>query len=382
VRSLWQKIRNPQSPIRNRNESRHRDSYKDGGAGFGLLTSLPRKSPYRFLDPAGMLSAPAGFYRVWLQQGLSGKNLSHSYRGLRGFDGFNWNRKWHGKIYKIFHKKCKANRAVLPQFGRESDGKTILEKGRCFRPAINNKQNWSQNMETKIIRDCDSFDRSLVFWKTNSADIPATSDGAKYVAKLGADLDQLDKLGARQKGISVAAQNALVLGLDTELENMATTADAVAEDVPGFNDLFRRPKHVTPHEVLATAAVFLGQLAPDADDDAATAAAKTARLQEFTSHGHAATLVADLQDKVAAIGTVSGTHEQSRETGVGSTKAIAELVRDGKKQLKHLDALAKNVYKNSPEKLRAWESARHVEHAPVRQAATPTPAPATTSTAK
>jgi hypothetical protein len=50
--------------------------------------------------------------------------------------------------------------------------------------------------------------------------------------------------------------------------------------------------------------------------------------------------------------------------------------------LKHLDALAKNVYKNSPEKLRAWESARHVEHAPVRQSTTPAPAPTATATAK
>lgn len=237
-------------------------------------------------------------------------------------------------------------------------------------------------METKTVRDCDSFDRSLVFWNTNSADIPATSDGTKYVTKLGADLDQLDKLGARQKGISVAAQNALIVDLDTELENMATTADAVAEDVPGFNDLFRRPKHVTAREVLGTAAVYVGQLAPDPEDDAAATAAKAARVQAFVSHGHSATLVGDLQGEIAAIGTVSDTHEQSRETGVGSTEAIAELVRDGKKQLKHLDALAKNVYKSSPEKLRAWQSARHVEHAPVHQAATPTPAPTTTATAK
>jgi len=235
-------------------------------------------------------------------------------------------------------------------------------------------------MESKVIRNCDSFDRSLVFWSTNSADIPATSDGAKYVTKLGGDLQQLEQLGARQKSISGAAQNAAVLDLDTELENMATTADAVAEEVPGFNDLFRRPKHVLPHEVLATAAVYLEQLAPGANDDAATTAAKAARLKQFTSHGHAATLVADLQAKVAAIGTVTGAHEQSREQGVGSTKAIAELVRDGKKQLKHLDALAKNVYKSSPDKLRAWESARHVEHAPVHPAATPTPT--ATATAK
>ncbi len=237
-------------------------------------------------------------------------------------------------------------------------------------------------METKIIRECDSFDRSLVFWTTNSADIPATGDGAKFVAGLGADLKLLEQLGARQKSTSVTAQNALVLDLDKDLENMATTADAVAEDEPGFNDLFRRPKHATAHEVLGTANVYLEQLAPDAGDDAATTAAKADRLKQFTSHGHAATLVADLQAKVAAIGTVTDTHEQSRETGVGSTTAIAGLVRDGKKQVKHLDALAKNVYQSAPDKLRAWQSASHVEHAAVHPSATPTPAPTATTATK
>ena len=237
-------------------------------------------------------------------------------------------------------------------------------------------------MESKIIRDCDSFDRSLVFWTTNSADIPTTSDGAQYVSKLRADLKQLEQLGARQKGISVAAQYAAVLDLDQELENMATTADAVTEEVPGFNDVFRRPKHSTAHAVLGTAAVFLDQIAPDPEDDAATAAVKTARLQEFTKHGHSATLVGDLQAKVAAIGEVKDTHEQSREQGVGSTQAIAVLVRDGRIQLKHLDALAKNVYKASPDKLRAWQSARHVEHAAVHAATAPAPVPTPTTATK
>ena len=234
-------------------------------------------------------------------------------------------------------------------------------------------------MESKIIRDCDSFDRALVFWTTHSADIPSTSDGAKYIAKLRSTLTQLEQLGARQKSITVAAQNALVLGLDAALENMATTADAVAQEVPGFNDLFRRPKHTTAREVLATAAVYLAQLAPAAEDSAAITAAKAVRLQAFVSHGHAATLVADLQGKIQAVGAVKDTHEDSREQGVSSTKAIAELVRDGRNQLQHLDALAKNIYQSNPEKLRAWQSARHVEHAAVHAAAV---TPAATEPAK
>ena len=39
-------------------------------------------------------------------------------------------------------------------------------------------------MENKVIRECVSFDHSLVFCKTNSTDIPATSKGPVYGTKL------------------------------------------------------------------------------------------------------------------------------------------------------------------------------------------------------
>jgi len=92
-----------------------------------------------------------------------------------------------------------------------------------------------------------------------------------------------------------------------------------------------------------------------------------------------ATLVADLQVQVAAIGTVSDTHEVSREQGVLSTAQITSLVREGRKQRNYLDAIFRTVYANNPDKMAAWASASHVEHDP-HHAATPTPAPTTTAT--
>lgn len=233
-------------------------------------------------------------------------------------------------------------------------------------------------MENKIIRECVSFDHSLIFCKTNSADIPATSKGTVYVSNLTGIYNQLVNAGATQKPNTVTAQNALILALDKKLGAMATIASAYAADVPGFDDLFPRPAHLNPGEVLRTANAYLAALVPTPTDDAATVAAKAARVQVFVDHALPATLVADLQAQLQAIGTVSGTHEQSREAGVSSTEQIAVLVREGRKQRNYLDAIFGTVYANNPQKLAAWISASHVEHNPQHPAATPAPAtPAT-----
>ena len=237
-------------------------------------------------------------------------------------------------------------------------------------------------MKARIIRECDMFGRALIFWKGNLTDIPPGSKGATYYATLGTDSQKLMEAGATQKAGKVTAQTALILTLDTDLENIAVTAEAIAQDVPGFDDLFQRPKHLNPHEVLATAAAYLAQLTVQPADDAATQAAKTARVAQFTAHGLPATLVSDLQAQVVAIGAVKDTHEADREKGVASTTAISQLVRDGKKQVKYLNAIAQNLYKHNPEQLRVWASASHVEHDPNHQSATPTPAPTATATAK
>jgi hypothetical protein len=230
-------------------------------------------------------------------------------------------------------------------------------------------------MEARIVRESDMFGRSITFWNTNTADLAATAKGPGYLATLIANNQKLAKLGAMQKGTKVTAQNAQIMALDRELETLAVAAEAIAQDVPGFDDLFTRPKHLTPREVMETAAVYLGQLAPAAGDDPATVAAKAARVAHFTDHGLAATFVADLQAQVTAIGSVKDTHEESREAGVASTAAIAALARDSRKQVKYLNAIAKILYKNSPDKLRAWESASHVERDPVHATTTPAPVP-------
>ena len=226
-------------------------------------------------------------------------------------------------------------------------------------------------MENKVIRECASFDRLLIFCKTYNNDIPPTSKGAVYVTNLTGIYTQLFNAGATQKPVTVTAQNALIQALDKQLDNMADIAIAYSADVPGFADAFPRAAHFNPGEVLRTANIYLAAMVPAAADGPAAVAAKAARVQVFVDHAQPATLVADLQAQVKGIGTVSGTHEQSRELGVLSTAQIAGLVRDGRKQQDYLDAIFQTVYANIPEKLAAWNSASHVEHGPHSQPAAP-----------
>jgi len=237
-------------------------------------------------------------------------------------------------------------------------------------------------MNNKIIRHCDMFGRVIVFGTDNAGDFPAGSGGATHFANLGNISTQLVNAGATQKGGKVTAQNALFLGLDTDLQNIARTATAIAQDEPGFDDLFAPPDHYNPHEVLATAETYLVQLAPQPGDDATTTATKTARVAKFTAHDLPVTFVADLQSTVTAIGSAKSAHEAGRETGVASTNAVARLVRDGMKEVNYLDAIVRNKYKGNADKLRAWDSASRIERDPVRQGATPTPAPTPTPAAK
>ena len=70
--------------------------------------------------------------------------------------------------------------------------------------------------------------------------------------------------------------------------------------------------------------------------------------------------------------------ESDDSGGVESTAAVGRLIRDGMKEVNYLDAIMHNKYARNPEKLRAWQSASHIERAPQREkkvapAKTPTP---------
>jgi hypothetical protein len=229
-------------------------------------------------------------------------------------------------------------------------------------------------MNTRIIHHCDMFDRVIIFGRDDAGDFPAGSAGATRFANLSGISQQLTAAGARQRGDHGGGAERADHDLDVDLQNIARTARAIAQDEPGFNDNFPPPEHYNPHEVLATAEKYLSEPAAQEGDDDAAKAAKAALAAKFTAHDLPATFVADLQAAVDDIETAQGAHESSRERGAGSTTAIAALVRAGMKEVNYLDAIMNNKHRGNAEKLRAWQAASHIE----RDAVHPNPAPAPT----
>jgi hypothetical protein len=54
------------------------------------------------------------------------------------------------------------------------------------------------------------------------------------------------------------------------------------------------------------------------------------------------------------------------QTGVASTAAVGRLIREGMAEVMQLDAIMNNKYARNPDRMRAWDSASHVDRAPRR----------------
>ena len=63
----------------------------------------------------------------------------------------------------------------------------------------------------------------------------------------------------------------------------------------------------------------------------------------------------------------AGTSQRAANPPVIDRAAIDRLIRDGMKELTTLDAIMHNKYARNPDKLRAWQSASHIERAPQRE---------------
>jgi len=117
----------------------------------------------------------------------------------------------------------------------------------------------------------------------------------------------------------------------------------------------------------ASSHAFLLQFQEQPGDSAAQKAAKTALIARFVAHELPADFVTDLADDRKAIDAAKDATESDDGEGVESTAAIGRLIKAGMKEVNYLDAIVRNKYTRTPDKLRAWDSASHIERAPQRE---------------
>ena len=130
---------------------------------------------------------------------------------------------------------------------------------------------------------------------------------------------------------------------------------AVDAAEPGFADKFRTPDSPSQTALLP------------AGDSVVLELAKPGVPAKFIAYELPADFVQVLQDDIAAIRAADSEMESDDQEGVASTAAVGRLIKSGMAEVAQLDAIMNNKYARNPEKLRAWESASHIERAPKRE---------------
>ncbi len=189
----------------------------------------------------------------------------------------------------------------------------------------------------------DMFLRVGAFGKDNAADFAPGSEAAKHFAALVRIVSDLDNARAGQQAGGTTAKSVLLDALRLDLQNIARTARAIAQDAPGFADKFPPPASNGQDALVAAANAYLGELK------------KNGTAARFIAHELPADFVQHLTEDLAAIAVARDQTESTRAGAVASTASVGQLIADSMKEVTYLDAIVNNKYARVPDKLRAWE---------------------------
>jgi hypothetical protein len=226
-------------------------------------------------------------------------------------------------------------------------------------------------MDTLETRRLEMFGRVGALGAEHAAQFPKGSYGAGLFMRLDAVIKGLGEHALRQStGQSsvregVTSKAAVRDELLRRLEAISRTARVIAYTSPGLEDKFRLPRSIGDQALLQLARTFASDAAPLKD--------------EFTRRGLAATFIEDLSEEADEFAASINQKAQGRSAHVAASAEIDELIEQGMRTARELDALVRNTFADDPATLAAWESASHVErrrsHATKKNPAAKTVAP-------
>src|SRR5262249_28484455 len=155
--------------------------------------------------------------------------------------------------------------------------------------------------------------------RDNAADFPANSAAAARFAGLGDIIKQLDAAKAAQQNSGVAAREVVLDALRLDIQNIARTARAIAQDSHGFADRFKLPDNPSQTALLTTADAFLDEL-----NQPGVAA-------RFVTHELPPDFVQHFAADRTAVSAAQSNVESNRGTSVASTAAIGAAIQGGMK---------------------------------------------------
>lgn len=222
-------------------------------------------------------------------------------------------------------------------------------------------------MNDSQVREFDMGQRVRDLAAARPADFPAGSRRAELLAQLKQTIAAVNDYAAKQDEASLDLQEqteqkqAAINSLLQLMRPINQTARSMNEQLPGTADQFKMPRD-SEQAILNRARAYIVSATPIA--------------AEFTKRDLPATFLADLQ---AAIDAVESADTRKSNALANQTAATAGLRAAFKRLLaivRDLDIAMRNLYRDDPSALAAWQSASRVEKAPKKaskKAAPPKP---------
>jgi hypothetical protein len=227
-------------------------------------------------------------------------------------------------------------------------------------------------------RDQRRYNRAInvrTFGETNSADFAIGSKAKTLFVTLDDLIERLDNAKADQTPARVSKET-LLDALLLDLKNISRTARDINKTENGFAACYRIPDSPSESAITTFADAVLKRLEDQEADSEATLAAKAALRAQFIAYDLPADFVEQLGAHRQAIDDANKLNQKENQDGVGNTELIGKLLGEVNDVISSLNAIMHNKYTRMPEKLRAWQSASHVERAPKHDKKTdPAPPP-------
>jgi hypothetical protein len=131
------------------------------------------------------------------------------------------------------------------------------------------------------------------------------------------------------------------------LRDISDLATAMAYEMDGLEERFRRPRNRRDQNPIATGRAF--------------AAATPAFRTQFVEYGMPATFIDDLTTAASEFEQSLVPASTAAQDKSGKTAAAVPLIDDGMIIVRRLTPIIRKKYRNNAENLAAWETARHVQ---------------------
>jgi hypothetical protein len=220
-------------------------------------------------------------------------------------------------------------------------------------------------MDDRTVRRYNQFTSILAFGTANAADFTPPSAVPGYFTDLQTAVTGMDEARAGQGRASATPKSIRLQALRLDIQNIHRIAVALEPTNPGLSDKLPAAGN-SETALLTTAGKYAAAFLPQPNDTAAEISAKTALVALFVAHELPATFAQDIADDIAAIGEANKTMDTEDASGVEDTAALDLHTTKGIELAALIDAALRTKYARNPDKLRAWESASHLERAPQR----------------